>query len=70
MDEPGLVEVALPPPTDMVVLWARLVEAARLRETPDADGEGDAWHYAPGTGDWADLRLLPDGRALLLGYRK
>ncbi|MFD1812529.1 hypothetical protein [Rhodococcus gannanensis] len=63
--------IVLPHPQDMARRWAVVSAVLSARGPRWADGAhatSDTWHYDDGGGNWADLRLLGDGRAVLVGH--
>ncbi|MDL5154609.1 proteophosphoglycan 5 [Actinomycetospora termitidis] len=63
-----LVPVDLPSPTTMRGRWAAFAAILAARGWGSgAFAEPGRWHYDDGGGNWADLHLLGDGRAVLVG---
>ena len=64
----ALVPVDLPTPTTMRGRWAAFAAILGARGWGSgAFAEPGRWHYDDGGGNWADLHLLDDGRAVLVG---
>ncbi|MEJ2869662.1 proteophosphoglycan 5 [Actinomycetospora sp. OC33-EN08] len=65
----ALVPVDLPTPTTMRGRWAAFAAILAARGWGSgAFAEPGRWHYDDGGGNWADLHLLGDGRAVLVGH--
>jgi hypothetical protein len=64
-----LVEVALPTPTAMRGRWAATAAVYAARGWGDSCfADAGVWHYDDGGGNWANLRRLDAGRAVLFGH--
>ncbi len=64
----ALVPVDLPTPTTMRGRWAAFAAILGARGWGSgAFAEPQRWHYDDGGGNWADLHLVGDGRAVLVG---
>ncbi|WP_347238394.1 hypothetical protein [Dietzia sp. B19] len=64
-------EIDLPSPDTMAPRWSALaavLAAYGPRWAESAYSDGSTWHYDDGGGNWADIRFLGDGRAVLLGH--
>lgn len=64
-----LVEVPLPGPLSMRGRWAAFAAVCAARGWADScHADGEVWHYDDGGGNWARMRLLDAGRAVLFGH--
>lgn len=64
----ALVTLALPSPSSLRGGWAAMSAVCAARGWLDSAYATDAeWHYHDGGGNWACLRFLGEGRAVLLG---
>ncbi len=63
-----LVTVTLPSLSTLRGPWAALAAVCAARDWgSSAHAKGPLWHFDDGGGNWADVHLLPGGRAVLLG---
>jgi hypothetical protein len=64
-----LVPLDLPSPSQLRGPWAALAAVFAARGwASDCFSADSVWHYDDGGGNWADLHLLSDGRAVLVGH--
>jgi len=65
----SLVEVSLPSPAQLRGGWAAMAAVCVSRGWTDSVwAEGQAWFFHDGGGNWATLRFVGDGRAVLIGH--
>ena len=64
----ALVTVPIPSPAELRGGWAALAAIQASRGWDDVSADADEWRYHDGGGNWALLRFLDEGRAVLFGH--